>query len=555
MKNQVPTNNTPQGKKRALSRKDFLKCSAIALAATMQEPKFMIFPPSELGVSGPTLRSLANRILGPSKRRFRIGAYLEPGELWDPTGFHEDFARQQFNSRVISNVGLSNHIGPNQWDFWWPDEVMLKAQAANQSMFGMHLLWHLDIPDWIRNGGYSRAELITIIENHIEKAMTRYRGAILAYTVVNEHFLDGYDWFHANIGPDYVDIAFKKARQVDPEAILIYNHYNNHVTYHPEYTITLNDINRLKSKGLVEGVGVQFHHWSPERPRPTKQEVIPALQSYGLPVWVTEFDVAQILTEPDPEEEQGLQTKAMLEAVFESGVCDYFNIWGLNDQYAFDPKQKTGILDENNNAKPNYYAIQQVLADHVNIKVLKLTAQGAQDGWVLETSENSNQGGITNPTATALNLGDNTHKQQYRSILHFNTSSLPDNAMITRATLKIKKQSLTGTDPFTTHLKIAIDIRKAAFSNNAALQPTDFQAAASKAGVGLFANNPQAGGWYLSNLKAIAYPYINRTGITQFRLRFQKDDDNDAVADFIRFFSGNATAANRPILVIEYYIP
>ena len=62
-------------------------------------------------------------------------------------------------------------------------------------------------------------------------------------------------------------------------------------------------------------------------------------------------------------------------------------------------------------------------------------------------------------------------------------------------------------------------------------------------------------GWYWSTLKAVAYPYVNRTGITQFCLRFQLNDDNDSVADFIRFYSGNATAANRPVLVIEYYVP
>jgi hypothetical protein len=179
---------------------------------------------------------------------------------------------------------------------------------------------------------------------------------------------------------------------------------------------------------------------------------------------------------------------------------------------------------------------------------------GAQDGWVLESSETSNQGGIVNPTVASLILGDNANDRQYRSLLHFNTASLPDNATIARVVLKIQKQSLTGTNPFTTHGKITIDIRKGAFSNAAPLQTTDFQAAADKPAVGLIADHPQAAGWYVSILRAIAYPYINRTGITQFRLQFALDDNDDLAADFIRFFSGNAPAANRPKLIIEYYI-
>jgi hypothetical protein len=180
---------------------------------------------------------------------------------------------------------------------------------------------------------------------------------------------------------------------------------------------------------------------------------------------------------------------------------------------------------------------------------------GAQDGWVLESGENSNQGGAINAAAATFLLGDHASNRQYRTILHFNTSSLPDNAVITKVVLRIKRQSLVGTNPFSTHGKIAVDIRKGAFSNLGALQATDFQAAASKPGVGLIANNPQAGGWYVSNLKPVAYPIINRTGITQLRLRFQTDDDNDAVADISKFHSGNSTAANRPVLVIEYYVP
>ena len=185
----------------------------------------------------------------------------------------------------------------------------------------------------------------------------------------------------------------------------------------------------------------------------------------------------------------------------------------------------------------------------------RFASAGTYDGWVLETTETGNQGGATNATAAAFLLGDESNNRQYRSILHFDTASLPDNAVVTRAVLKIKKQSLTGTDPFTTHLKIAVDIRQGAFGNNPALQPADFQARASKPAVGVFPNIPRAGGWYFSHLRPTAYPYINRTGITQFRLRFQTDDDNDFLADYIRFYSGNATAANRPLLVIEYYVP
>jgi hypothetical protein len=44
--------------------------------------------------------------------------------------------------------------------------------------------------------------------------------------------------------------------------------------------------------------------------------------------------------------------------------------------------------------------------------------------------------------------------------------------------------------------------------------------------------------------------------VTQFRLRFAKDDNNNHVADYLIFYSGNATTASaRPTLIIKYRIP
>jgi hypothetical protein len=44
-------------------------------------------------------------------------------------------------------------------------------------------------------------------------------------------------------------------------------------------------------------------------------------------------------------------------------------------------------------------------------------------------------------------------------------------------------------------------------------------------------------------------------GLTQIRLRFKLDDNNNALANYLSLYSGNALAANRPQLVITYYVP
>jgi predicted outer membrane repeat protein len=190
-------------------------------------------------------------------------------------------------------------------------------------------------------------------------------------------------------------------------------------------------------------------------------------------------------------------------------------------------------------------------AYEVILTTAAFSSAGAQDGWILESTETSNTGGSSNATATTFNLGDDASDRQFRTILSFNTASLPDTATITSVTLQIKRQGIVGTNPFLTHGKILVDIRKGPFGT-ALLQLTDFNAAASKNNVAQFSNTPLAGNWYSVNLNPTAFAYINKTGITQFRLRFFKDDNDDMGADYLKFFSGNATAAYRPVLIIQY---
>ncbi|MFZ5856641.1 MAG: choice-of-anchor Q domain-containing protein [Chloroflexota bacterium] len=179
---------------------------------------------------------------------------------------------------------------------------------------------------------------------------------------------------------------------------------------------------------------------------------------------------------------------------------------------------------------------------------------GAHDGWILESGENTTVGGTLDSTSTTFNLGDGTADRQYRAILSFNTTTLPDNAVITKATLRIRKQAPVGTDPFTILGGLKVDMRKPSFGA-IGLTVTDFQTAAGRVGIATFGATP-VNNWYSAMLNAAGRNYLNKTGTTQFRLYFAKDDNDDNGADYMKFFSGNyATASARPTLIIEYYVP
>jgi len=180
---------------------------------------------------------------------------------------------------------------------------------------------------------------------------------------------------------------------------------------------------------------------------------------------------------------------------------------------------------------------------------------GLYDGWILESTENSTVGGTKDSTSTVFRLGDDASDKQYRAILSFNTASLPDNAIFKKITLKIKKQGLTGLNPFSGFNGLKVDIRKPYFGTTGSLVTGDFQAAAGKSAIATFGATPVSN-WYSASIGSTSYSYINKTGTTQFRLRFYLGDNDNASADYMKFFSGNyTTVAARPTLIIEYNTP
>lgn len=185
------------------------------------------------------------------------------------------------------------------------------------------------------------------------------------------------------------------------------------------------------------------------------------------------------------------------------------------------------------------------------------TSGGAQDGWVLESGENTSVGGslsATTNTSSALRVGDNNQDRQYKTVVSFDTSSIPDGATIVSVTLRLLRGSLTGTNPFTTHSTCWVDVQNASgFSGSTTLQNGDWQAAATAVQAASLSNAASNGVWSTGTLNAAGIAALNKTGTTQLRVYFNTGDNDDTGNDYLGYYSGeNGTAANRPQLVVTY---
>lgn len=265
----------------------------------------------------------------------------------------------------------------NKFNFANIDKVMAFAKANHMPVQMHHLVWGEEkwLPLWLKNGNYTKAQLLDIIHNHISTMVGRYKVQVSEWTVVNEAFTRGqhanglHDWWADHIGDQsYIDDSFIWAHQADPNAKLILNDFND--DSENSYSNAMYDyIKAAKARGVpIDGIGMQMHI---DATNPaSKQAVIKNMQRFGalgVSVYVTEFDVN--LTNVGGSESYREQLEAniyhdMARACIESKVCHSFAQLGLTDAETWYnelgwTKSEPLMFDKKYHPKPDFFSFRQ----------------------------------------------------------------------------------------------------------------------------------------------------------------------------------------------------
>ena len=231
---------------------------------------------------------------------FPIGVAVAPRNL---SGQEAELIKQQFSSITPENAMKMGPIHPEPDRYNWKDadDIVDFAQTNGILVRGHTLCWHNQTPRWFftdsQGKQVSKEELLARLKQHITAVMTRYKGKIYAWDVVNEAVPDTgsalyrQSKFFEIIGEDYIQKAFEYAHAVDPSAKLFYNDYNTESAAKREKIYQL--VKKLKEKNVpVHGVGMQGH-WSIYEPTQAELEKsITQFASLGLAVQITELDVS-----------------------------------------------------------------------------------------------------------------------------------------------------------------------------------------------------------------------------------------------------------------------
>lgn len=245
------------------------------------------------------------------KNKFYVGVALNARHISGRDTAALNIVKSQFNSIVAENSMKSMFLQPveGQFQFNEADKFVDFGTKNNMFMIGHTLIWHSQTPKWffVDSAGkdVSREVLINRMKNHITTVVSRYKGRIKGWDVVNEAILDDGSFrkskFYNIIGEDFIRLAFEFAQAADPSAELYYNDFS--MAAEGKRKGVVNMLTKLKKAGVkVTGVGMQGHLGLDYPAVGDFEKSILAFSATGAQVMITEMDITVL---PSPRYNMG----------------------------------------------------------------------------------------------------------------------------------------------------------------------------------------------------------------------------------------------------------
>jgi endo-1,4-beta-xylanase len=253
----------------------------------------------------------------------------------------------------VMNLGA-----PGDDDYRPADTVASFALENGIALRGHNLLWYYRTPDWFF-GLSSRREQERAVIQRIQKLTGRYRGMVHSWDVVNEPIepKDGrQDGLRAAVflealGPEYLDLAYRVAREADPAARLVVNEYDVELDA-PEHearrAALLGLLQRMRRSGTpVDSVGIQAHlraAGGPPFSQARLRRFFAEIADLGLTIQITELDVTDETAPADKTIRDGLVADAyrrFLDAALDEPAVKMVITWGLSDRHSWIVRRET----------------------------------------------------------------------------------------------------------------------------------------------------------------------------------------------------------------------
>ncbi|MEA2143789.1 MAG: endo,4-beta-xylanase [Solirubrobacteraceae bacterium] len=275
----------------------------------------------------------------------------------------------QFSTVTPENEMKWDAVEPARGEFRFgpADEIVDRAREASQKIRGHTLVWHFQLPDWVRELGPRDVE--RAMREHIARVVGHYKDEVSVWDVVNEPVSDGGGLrpsvFMRRLGEGFIALAFRLAHQADPDARLYLNEIGAE-GINAKSNRLYEVVSRLKREGVpIDGVGFQFHANLSGLPG-DHLDNLRRFKALGLDIAITEADVGLRL--PPSAEELAAQAR-IYEQIVKACVtvsCASLTFWGFTDGRSWISETQPGmgaatLLDDTLAPKPAFFAVQRAL--------------------------------------------------------------------------------------------------------------------------------------------------------------------------------------------------
>jgi endo-1,4-beta-xylanase len=268
---------------------------------------------------------------------------------------------------------------PNPYDFKGGDTLVAFAQAHGMSVRGHTLVWHNQVPDWVKKGEYSSRQLADLLHDHIHTVVTHYASKVYAWDVVNEAFNDDGSMRHtlwydqpgigAGDGSKYIEQALRWAREADPKAKLFYNDYDAEEINGKSDAIYAMAADFKKRGVPLDGIGIQAHLML-NFDDPAKLDSFPKnmarFAKLGLELHITELDIRMADASPASLAAQAKLYGDITRDCVQQPACKVLQTWGFTDKHSWIPGFFKGydwalLWDSKYQKKPAYEVVRDEL--------------------------------------------------------------------------------------------------------------------------------------------------------------------------------------------------
>lgn len=261
----------------------------------------------------------------------RLGCAIDDVRPGKNSEAEEALLKRHFDVLTPENCMKPALIQPEEgvFDFEAADALVDFAQTHGLDVVGHCLVWHQQCPEWFFQDGDQPAGRDLVLDRmrrHIQAVVSRYRGRVLGWDVVNEAIDDKDSLMRPTswtkyIGDDFVEHAFQYAQAADPQAELYYNDFNIEQPVKREKTLKM--LRKLQATGVrIDGVGIQGHWILDQVPFDDLEAAILNYHALGLKVMVTELDI-DVVDRPDCGADVSLHASFTMEQdIYRNGCPD-----------------------------------------------------------------------------------------------------------------------------------------------------------------------------------------------------------------------------------------